>query len=202
MFFCPKIRASATVCTLLLAGALPAETLVWTGAASSDWNLADANWTNELGEATAWVNGNSATFTECGSAALTISVTDDIQLHNLMLTRTSPAVTWNDGGGSLTFVSDEANPTNYITLSQDGLHTEVNARVNCAGPLVKDGGGVIRLYNGANNLTGGVFVASSQLRFGPSGSIVHGVDGAHADHPERGRDGGQRVAQIRHRAIE
>ena len=171
MFFCPKIRASATVCTLLLAAALPAETLVWTGAASSDWNLADANWTNELGEATAWVNGSSATFAECGSAALTISVTDDIQLHNLMLTRTSPAVTWNDGGGSLTFVSDDANPTNYITISQDGLHAEMNARVNCAGPLVKDGGGVMRLYNGANNLTGGVVVARSQLRFGPSGSI-------------------------------
>ena len=175
MFFCPKIRASATVCTLLLAGALPAETLVWTGAASSDWNLADANWTNELGEATAWVNGNSATFTECGSAALTISVTDDIQLHNLMLTRTSPAVTWNDSGGSLTFVSDDANPTNYITISQDGLHAEMNARVNCAGPLVKDGGGVIRLYNGGNNLTGGVVVEKSQLRFGPSGSIGPGT---------------------------
>ena len=161
----------AATCAMLAAGTLPAETLVWTGAASSDWNLTDANWTNELGEETAWVNGSSATFTECGSAALTISVTDDIQLRNLMLTRTSPAVTWNDGGGSLTFVSDEANPTNYITISQDGLHAEMNARVNCAGPLVKDGGGVIRLYNGGNNLTGGVVVAKSQLRFGPSGSI-------------------------------
>ena len=161
----------AATCAMLAAGTLPAETLVWTGAASSDWNLSDLNWTNELGEATAWVNGSSATFTECGSAALTISVTDDIQLRNLMLTRTSPAVTWNDGGGSLTFVSDEANPTNYITISQDGLHAEMNARVNCAGPLVKDGGGVIRLYNGGNNLTGGVVVAKSQLRFGPSGSI-------------------------------
>ena len=175
MCVCPKIRAVTVACALLMAAALPAETLVWTGAASSDWNLADANWTNELGEATAWVNGSSATFTECGSAALTISVTDDIQLQNLMLTRTSPAVTWNDGGGSLTFVSGEANPTNYITLSQDGLHVEVNARVNCAGPLVKDGGGVIRLYNGGNNLTGSIVVAKSQLRFGPSGSIGPGT---------------------------
>ena len=157
MRFCPNIQFAAVVCGLLLAGALPAETLVWTGTASSNWNLADANWTNELGEATAWVNGSSATFAECGSAALTISVTDDIQLHNLMLTRTSPAVTWNDGGGSLTFVSDEANPTNYITITKDGLHAEMNARVNCAGPLVKDGGGVIRLYNGGNNLTARVW---------------------------------------------
>ena len=100
-----KIRAVTFACAMLAAGTLSAETLVWTGEASSDWNLTDLNWTNELGEATAWVNGSSATFTECGSAALTISVTDDIQLHNLMLTRTSPAVTWNDGGGSLTFVS-------------------------------------------------------------------------------------------------
>ena len=166
-----KQRMVIAACTLLTMGPLSAETLVWTGVASSNWNLSDANWTNELGEATAWVNGSSATFTECGSAALTISVTDDIQLHNLMLTRTSPAVTWNDGGGSLTFVSDEANPTNYITITQDGLHAEMNARVNCAGPLVKDGGGVMRLYNGGNNLTGGVVVERSQLRFGPSGSI-------------------------------
>ncbi len=114
---------------------------------------------------------SSATFTECGSASLTISVTDDVQLRNLMMTQTSPGVTWNDGGGSLTFVSDEANPTNYITITKDGLHAEMNARVNCAGPLVKDGGGVIRLYNGGNNLTGGVVVERSQLRFGPSGSI-------------------------------
>ena len=106
MCVCPKIRAFAVACVLFMAATLPAETLVWTGAASSDWNLADANWTNELGEAKAWVNGSSATFTESGSASLTISVTDDIQLQNLMLTRTSPAVTWNDGGGSLTFVSD------------------------------------------------------------------------------------------------
>ncbi len=166
---------SAAVAAVVMVGGVSAETLTWTGAASSDWNLADANWTNELGEATAWVNGSSATFTECGSAALTISVADDIQLRNLMMTRTSPAVTWNNGGGSLTFVSDEANPTNYITISQDGLHAEMNARVNCAGPLVKDGGGVIRLYNGGNNLTGGVVVARSQLRFGPSGSIGPGT---------------------------
>ena len=166
---CRKIVGLAV--GVLAAGSLSAETLVWTGEASSNWNLTDANWTNELGEATAWVNGSSATFTECGSAALTSSVADDIQLHNLVLTRTSPAITWNDGGGSLTFVSDEANPTNYITISQDGLHVEMNARVNCAGPLVKDGGGVLRLYNGGNNLTGGIFVAKSQLRFGPSGSI-------------------------------
>ncbi|MBQ6008388.1 MAG: hypothetical protein IJL17_07610 [Kiritimatiellae bacterium] len=166
-----RLARVLALAAIVAAGSASAETLVWTGAASSDWNLTDLNWTNEQGEATAWVNGSSATFTECGSAALTISVTDDIQLHNLMMTRTSPAVTWNDGGGSLTFVSDEANPTNYITISQDGLHAEMNARVNSARPLVKDGGGVIRLYNGVNNLTGGVVVAKSQLRFGPSGSI-------------------------------
>ena len=102
-----RLARVLALAAVIAAGSASAETLVWTGAASSDWNLTDLNWTNELGEATAWVNGSSATFTECGSAALTISVTDDIQLHNLMLTRTSPAVTWNDGGGSLTFVSDE-----------------------------------------------------------------------------------------------
>ena len=73
-----NIRAVAFACAMLAAGTLPAETLVWTGSSSSNWNLADANWTNESGVATAWVNGSSATFTECGSAALTISVTDDI----------------------------------------------------------------------------------------------------------------------------
>ena len=43
MCVCPKIRAAAVACALLTAAALPAETLVWTGAASSNWNLADLN---------------------------------------------------------------------------------------------------------------------------------------------------------------
>ena len=168
-----RIRAVTTVCALLLAGVLSAETLFWTGAASSDWNLADLNWTNELGEATAWVNGSSAKFT--AGTASNISVTDDIQLQNLLLTADCSEIYWKDGGGSLTFVSDAANPTNYITPLKDGQHYELQVPVNCAGTLVKDGGGVIRLYNGANNLTGGVVVAKSQLRYGPSGSIGPGT---------------------------
>ena len=173
MCVCPKIRAVAVACALLMAAALPAETLVWTGAASSDWNLTDVNWTNELGEATAWVNGSSATFAV--DAESNISVTDDIQLQNLLMTAGCSAIYWKDGGGSLTFVSDAANPTNYITPFKDGQHYELQVPVNCAGTLVKDGGGVIRLYNGGNNLTGGVVVTKSQLRYGSSGSIGPGT---------------------------
>ena len=173
MFFCPKIRAATVACALLAAGTLPAETLVWTGAASSDWNLTDLNWTNETGTAMAWVNGSSATFAV--SADSNISVTDDIQLQNLLMTAGCSAIYWKDGGGSLTFVSDAANPTNYITPFKDGQHYELQVPVNCAGTLVKDGGGVIRLYNGGNNLTGGVVVTKSQLRYGSSGSIGPGT---------------------------
>ena len=166
---CPRIRAVTTVCALLLVGVLSAEMLVWTGAASSDWNLTDLNWTNETGTATAWVNGSSAMFAV--DAESNISVTDDIQLQNLLMTAGCSAIYWKDGGGSLTFVSDAANPTNYITPFKDGQHYELQVPVNCAGTLVKDGGGVIRLYNGGNNLTGGVVVTKSQLRYGASGSI-------------------------------
>ena len=167
-----KIRAVAFACAML-AAALPAETLVWTGAASSNWNLTDLNWTNETGTATAWVNGSSATFAV--DAESNISVTDDIQLQNLLMTAGCSAIYWKDGGGSLTFVSDAANPTNYITPFKDGQHYELQVPVNCAGTLVKDGGGVIRLYNGANNLTGNVVVTKSQLRYGSSGSIGPGT---------------------------
>ncbi|MBO7685316.1 MAG: hypothetical protein J6V72_02965, partial [Kiritimatiellae bacterium] len=169
MCVCPKIRSVAVACVLLMAAALPAETLVWTGAASSNWNLTDLNWTNELGEATAWVNGSSAMFAV--DAVSNIPVTDDIRLQDLVLGADCKEIYWKDGGGSLTFVSDAANPTNYITPFKDGQHYELQVPVNCAGTLVKDGGGVIRIYNDGNNLTGGVFVAASQLRFGSSGSI-------------------------------
>ena len=169
MYACPKIKTATVACALLAAGSLSAEMLTWTGAASSDWNLTDLNWTNETGTAMAWVNGSSATFAV--SSDSNISVTDDIQLQNLLMTAGCSAIYWKDGGGSLTFVSDAANPTNYITPFKDGQHYELQVPVNCAGTLVKDGGGVIRLYNGGNNLTGGVVVERSQLRFGPSGSI-------------------------------
>ena len=168
-----KPRIVAAACVMAAIGTLSAETLVWTGAASSDWNLTDANWTNELGEETAWVNGSSATFAV--DAESNISVTDDIQLQNLLMTTGCSAIYWKDGGGSLTFVSDAANPTNYITPFKDGQHYELQVPVNCAGTLVKDGGGVIRLYNGGNNLTGGVVVTKSQLRYGSSGSIGPGT---------------------------
>ena len=103
----------------MLAAALPAETLVWTGEASSDWNLADLNWTNELGEATAWVNGSDALFP--AAATSPVSVTGDVELHNLRLAKRTNMFTWSDGGGSLTFVSDGANPTNYIRFGGEGL---------------------------------------------------------------------------------
>ena len=170
---CPRIRAVTTVCALLLVGVLSAEMLVWTGAASSDWNLTDLNWTNETGTATAWVNGSSAMFAV--DAISNIPVTDDIRLQDLVLGADCKEIYWKDGGGSLTFVSDAANPTNYITPFKDGQHYEMQVPVNCAGTLVKNGGGVMRIYNGENNLTGGIVVAASQFRFGPSGSIGPGT---------------------------
>ena len=71
-----------------------------------------------------------------------ISVTDDIQLQNLLMTTGCSAIYWKDGGGSLTFVSDAANPTNYITPFKDGQHYELQVPVNCAGTLVKGVRGV------------------------------------------------------------
>ena len=158
----------AAACTACLLSS--ADTLVWTGAASSSWNLTDANWTNETGVVSAWVNGSTATFTAGANSA--ISVTDDIQLRDLTMTATCPALTWNDGGGSLTFVSDVSNPTNYITLRSQ--NASIYARVSCAAPLVKQGSGVLSLHNDNNNFVGGIYQSTSQLRFSTSGAVGSG----------------------------
>ena len=168
-----KIRAIAFACVMLAAGTLPAETLVWTGEASSDWNLADLNWTNELGEATAWVNGSDALFP--AAATSPVSVTGDVELHNLRLAKRTNMFTWSDGGGSLTFVSDGANPTNYIRFGGDALHHDLHARVSCAGPFVKDGDSVLYLYNANNNFAGGIFQTMSQMRICTSGAAGPGA---------------------------
>ena len=173
MFFCPKIRAATTVCALLLVATLPAETLTWTGAASSDWNLADLNWTNELGEATAWVNGSDALFPS--NAVPPVSVTGDVELHNLTLARRANEFAWSDGGGSLTFVSAGANPTNYIRFGGDAKHHDLHARVSCAGPFVKDGDAVLYLYNAGNNFAGGIFQTMSQMRICTSDAVGPGA---------------------------
>ena len=168
-----KIRAVTFACAMLAAGTLSADTLVWTGAASSDWNLSDANWTNELGEATAWVNGSDALFTS--KAVPPVSVVSDVELHNLTLERRAGMFDWADGGGSLTFVSDGANPTNYIRFGNDTQHHDLHARVSCAGPFVKDGDAVLYLYNTGNNFAGGIFQTMSQMRICSSDAVGPGA---------------------------
>ena len=163
----------AATCAMLAAGTLSAETLVWTGEASSNWNLTDLNWTNELGEATAWVNGSDAVFP--GNAVPPVSVTGDVELHNLRLERRANVFTWADGGGSLTFVSDGANPTNYIRFGNDTQHHDLHARVSCAGPFVKDGDAVLYLYNTGNNFAGGIFQTMSQMRICSSDAVGPGA---------------------------
>ena len=165
-----KIRAVAFACAMLAAGTLPAETLVWTGAASSDWNLSDLNWTNALGEATAWVNGSDALFTS--AAVATVSIADDMELRNLTLEAPEgKEMVWSDGGGSLTFVTDEATPTNTFTLSNDGKHCQMHARVVCTAPFHLPGAGVLRLHHANNTFQGGIVLSRSQLRFLRSGSL-------------------------------
>ena len=165
-----KIRAVAFACAMLAAGTLPAETLVWTGAASSDWNLSDLNWTNELGEATAWVNGSDALFTS--DAAATVSIADDMELRNLTLEAPEgKEMVWSDGGGSLTFVTDEATPTNTFTLANNGNHCQMHARVVCTAPFHLPGSGVLRLHHANNTFQGGIVLSRSQLRFLRSGSL-------------------------------
>ena len=149
-------------CAVLASGMLSAETLVWTGAASSDWNLTDLNWTNATGEATAWVNGSDALFPS--NAVPPVSVTGDVELHNLTLARRADEFLWSDGGGSLTFVSSGANPTNYIRFGNDTKHHDLRARVSCAGPFVKEGNAVLYLFNANNNFAAGIFQAMSQMR--------------------------------------
>ena len=179
------------VVVALSAGSLLAETLTWTGEESAVWDLNALNWTNESGVATAWVNGSSATFTT--GTVFTVSVTDDIQLRHMTMTTNCLLITLNDGGGSLTFVSDESTPTNYITTANNGKHNLMNVRISCAAPLVKDGLGVLVLQNGGNDLAGGLVVAQSQLRFGaaealgPGDVIVQGsstVFGEEASSPD------------------
>ena len=168
-----KQRMVIAACTLLTMGPLSAETLVWTGTASSDWNLADVNWTNELGEATVWVNGSDALFPS--NAVPPVSVTGDVELHNLTLERRTGMFDWADGGGSLTFVSDGANPTNYIRFGNDTQHHDLHARVSCAGPFVKDGDAVLYLYNTGNNFAGGIFQTMSQMRICSSDAVGPGA---------------------------
>ena len=170
---------SAAVAAVVAAGSASAETLTWTGGVSSDWNLTDANWTNELGEATAWVNGNDALFPE--DAASPVSVTGDVKLRNLRLVYRTGSFIWNDGGGSLTFVSSEANPTNYITLGKlasstaSSYHHELHARISCEAPLVKEGYDVLYFGNANNYLPGGIFQKAAQLRICTSTAVGPGA---------------------------
>ena len=167
-----KLGAALAV-ALACAGGLQAETLMWTGAESAVWDLTAVNWTNESGVATAWVNGSDALFPSY--AVPPVSVVDDVELHNLTLARRAGMFDWADGGGSLTFVSDGANPTNYIRFGNDTQHHDLHARVSCAGPFVKDGDAVLHLYNANNNFAGGILQTMSQMRIGPSGAVGPGA---------------------------
>ena len=164
---------SMAICFVLAAGSLAAETLTWTGAESAVWDMTAVNWTNESGVETAWVDGSDALFT--ADADSPVSVAGDVKLRNMtLLAPAGKEMSWSDGGGSLTFVSDEANPTNYITLDNDGRHCTLSARVVCAAPLVKASMGVLLLANRDNDLSGGLVVTRNQLRFMYPGSIGPG----------------------------
>ena len=168
-----RMKRLVTCMAMMGVVALSAETLTWTGAESSVWDLTAVNWTNESGVATAWVNGNDALFpTEATSP---VRVTGDVELRNLTLAMRNTIFDWQDGGGSLTFVSDAANPTNYITLYNESKHNQLSVRVNSAGPLVKQGNSVLALNNASNNLAGGLYQKSAQLRFSSSGAVGPGV---------------------------
>ena len=167
-----KLGAALAV-ALAWAGGLSAETLTWTGTESAVWDLTAVNWTNELGEATAWVNGSDALFPS--NAVPPVSVVSDVELHNLTLERRAGMFDWADGGGSLTFVSDGANPTNYIRFGNDTQHHDLHARVSCAGPFVKDGDAVLYLYNTGNNFAGGIFQTMSQMRICSSDAVGPGA---------------------------
>ena len=152
------------------AGGLQAETLTWTGAESAVWDLTAVNWTNESGVATAWVNGSDALFTS--AAAATVSIADDMELRNLTLEAPEgKEMVWSDGGGSLTFVTDEATPTNTFTLANNGNHCQMHARVVCTAPFLLPGAGVLRLHHANNTFQGGIVLSRSQLRFRRSGSL-------------------------------
>ena len=160
----------ALALALAWAGGLQAETLTWTGAESDVWDLTAANWTNESGVATAWVNGSDALFTS--AAAATVSIADDMELRNLTLEAPEgKEMVWSDGGGSLTFVTDEATPTNTFTLANNGNHCQMHARVVCTAPFHLPGSGVLRLHHANNTFQGGIVLSRSQLRFLHSGSL-------------------------------
>lgn len=168
-----RMKRLVTCMAMMGVVALSAETLTWTGAESSVWDLTAVNWTNESGVATAWVNGNDALFpTEATSP---VRVAGDVELRNLTLALRNTIFDWRDDGGSLTFVSNDANPTNYITLYNESQHNQLSVRVNSAGPLVKQGNSVLALNNSNNNLAGGLFQQSAQLRFSSSGAVGPGV---------------------------
>lgn len=171
MMSCRKIFGLAI--GALAAGCLSAETLTWTGAESAVWDLTAVNWTNESGVATAWVNGSDALFTS--DAVSPVSVADDVELRNLtLLAPEGKEMGWGDGGGSLMFVTDEATPTNTVTLDNDGKHCHMSVRVVCTAPLLLPGMGVLRLNNAGNVFQGGIVLARSQLRFLDPGALGPG----------------------------
>jgi len=153
---------------LLAAGSLSAETLTWTGAESATWDATSVNWTNESGVATAWVNGSDAFFPS--NAVSPVSVAGEVELRNLVLEKRGNIFVWTDGGGLLTFVSDAANPTNYVRFGSDGLHHELHVRVSCTAPFAKEGSAVLQLYNDNNRFDGGFFQTETQIRICTSGA--------------------------------
>ncbi len=168
-----KIAIMGVAAAIAAGATRAAETLTWTGAESSVWDLTAVNWKNASGVPTAWVDGSDALFT--ADAASPVSVAGDVKLRNMtLLAPAGKEMGWSDGGGSLTFVSDAANPTNYITLDNDGRHCTLSARVVCAAPLVKASMGVLLLANRDNDLSGGLVVTRNQLRFMYPGSIGPG----------------------------
>ena len=168
-----KIEVVCTAIVLAMAGSASAETLTWTGAESSNWDLTAVNWTNESGVATAWVNGNDAFFPSDASSS--VSVTGDVELRNLSLATRANSFSWNDGGGSLTFVSNDANPTNNILMGSGDKHHHLHARITCVAPLVKRGNEVLYFYNANNSLPGGVFQTMSQMRICASTAVGPGA---------------------------
>ncbi len=168
-----KIEVVCTTIVLALVGGVSAETLTWTGPKSGSWDLTSVNWTNESGVATTWVNGSDAYFPE--SAVPPVEVTGDVELRNLSLATRANSFSWNDGGGSLTFVSNDANPTNNILMGSGDKHHHLHARITCVAPIVKRGNEVLYFYNANNYLPGGVFQTMSQMRICASTAVGPGA---------------------------
>ncbi len=142
--------ANSSVDLVLLDGPKP---LTWTGTASSDWDLLAVNWLAFGVTPVAFLNGDTAIFTD---AAATGEV-------NLTTTLKPGAVTVN-------------NVTRDYAFSGSG-------NLSGIGGLFKDGAGTLTLANsGINDFTGGIIVSNGTLKVGAGGTTGNLPAGSIANH--------------------